>query len=381
MHVRSLINVAVFSLGSVAVAQAQEATAEENAAPTFGPGLQLSVKLESSVATALSQPQSGMTDAGFRQAVKLLFGISRYVAVGPSVAFTMLPAVATGDSGTSWAFGATGRVERPRDVPGRGFSAASPWLDADLHYVRTGPLHRPGFDTAVGVAVPLDERRKFWFGPFVRYSQILQGNRADYDNRDAKILSIGLSLEVGSGLARKPRTAIVAQEEATTPAEVTLPPTDRDGDTVIDPDDNCPDVAGVVTNAGCPVYEKVVVKPDKLELKEKIVFKWDSASLEDASYPLLDDVVKALKDNPGFKVQVEGHASSDGNYDYNQALSERRATAVLDYLIAHGVAADRVVSKGFGSDTPSGANTTVAGRESNRRVEFIVSFIIVEKAN
>lgn len=379
MHVRSLIT--VFYFGSVALAQAQEAISSDSVAPTYGPGLQLSVKLEPSVATALSQPQSEMTDAGFRQAVKLLFGVSRYVAIGPSVAFTMLPAVATGDSGTSWAFGATGRVERPRDAPGGKFSAASPWLDADLHYIRTGPLHRPGFDAAIGVAVPLDENRKYWFGPFVRYSQIMQGDRTGYDNRDAKILSIGLSLEVGRGLARKPRTTVVAQEEATTPVDVPVPPSDRDGDAVIDADDNCPDVAGVVTNAGCPVYEKVVIKPDKLELKEKIVFKWDSATLEDASYPLLDDVVKALKDNPGFKVQVEGHASSDGNYDYNQALSERRATAVLDYLISHGVATDRVVSKGFGSNTPSGANTTVAGRESNRRVEFIVSFIIVEKAN
>lgn len=381
MHVRTLIPVAVFSFGTVAVAQAQEATAEEDAAPSFGPGLQLSIKVEPGVAAALTDPQSAMTEAGFRQAVKVLFGVSRYFAVGPSVAFTMLPTAATGDSGTSWGFGATARVERPRDVPGGRMSAASPWADADLHYVRTGPLNRPGFDAAVGVAFPLDESRKYWFGPFARYSQIMQGDRAGYDNRDAKILSIGLSLEVGPALSRKHREPVVAQEEVSTPAAVVPPaPSDRDGDTVADADDNCPDVAGIVSNGGCPVYEKVIVKPDKLELEEKIAFKWNSANLEDASYPLLDEVAKALKDNPGFKVQVEGHASSDGNYDYNQTLSERRAQAVLDYLTAHGVAADRVVSKGFGSDEPNSTNTTVAGRESNRRVEFIVSFIIVEKA-
>jgi outer membrane protein OmpA-like peptidoglycan-associated protein len=182
-------------------------------------------------------------------------------------------------------------------------------------------------------------------------------------------------------LSRKHREPVVAREEVSTPvAVVPPPPSDRDGDTVVDADDNCPDVAGIVSNGGCPVYEKVIVKPDKLELEEKIAFKWNSANLEDASYPLLDEVAKALKDNPGFKVQVEGHASSDGNYDYNQTLSERRAQAVLDYLTTHGVAADRVVSKGFGSDEPNSTNTTVAGRESNRRVEFIVSFIIVEKA-
>jgi outer membrane protein OmpA-like peptidoglycan-associated protein len=384
MYFRSLIPAAIFCLGTAGLARAQEATDEEHAAPTFGGGLQLSLKIEPGIATALTAPQSKMTDTGFRQAVKVLFGISRYVAVGPSVAFTTLPAASPGDSGRSWAFGATGRIERPRDVPGGRFGAISPWVDADLQYVRTGPLNRLGFDGAIGVALPLDEDRKFWLGPFVRYSQIMQGERAGYDNRDAKIISVGLSLEVGGGLSRKQAMPVARQEEVIAPpAEVvtTAPPRDRDGDTVADTDDNCPDVAGLIANAGCPAYEKVIVKPDKLELKEKIAFKWDSANLEDASFPLLDEVAKALNDNPGFKVQVEGHASSDGNYDYNQTLSERRAQAVLDYLIAHGVAADRVASKGFGSNTPSGTNTTVAGRESNRRVEFIVSFIIVEKAN
>lgn len=383
MYVRTLIPVAAFYFGSIALAHAQEATAEDDGAPTFGSGLHLSLKIEPGVAAALSEPQSGMTEAGFRQAVKVLFSVSRFVAVGPSAAFTTLPAVAGGDSGTSWGFGATGRIERPRDTTGQRFSAASPWIDADLHYVRTGPLNRPGFDAAVGVAVPLDVDRKYWFGPFARYSQILQGDRDGYDNRDAKILSIGLSLEVGAGLWHRRLAPVVAQEEVSTPtavAAVADPPADRDRDTVVDSADNCPDVAGPVTNAGCPVYAKVIVKPDKLELKEKIAFKWDSANLEDASLPLLDEVAQALKDNVGFKVQVEGHASSDGNYDHNQTLSERRAQAVLDYLTAHGVAASRVVSKGFGSDEPNSTNTTAAGRESNRRVEFIVSFIIVEKA-
>ena len=381
MHVRHLIPIAAFCVGSVAVAHAEETTIDEEA-PTFGPAPQVSIKVEPGVAGAVSDPQSGMTEMGFRQAVKVLFGVSPYLAVGPSAAFTTLPADGPGDSATSWAFGGTVRVERPRDAMGGRFRAASPWIDADLHYVRTGPLNRMGFDAAVGVAVPIDDDRKFWFGPFARYSQIVQGDRAGFDNRDAKILSIGLSLEVGAGLIHH-RRASVAQVEEAPPAVVVAQPEprpDRDRDTVADADDNCPDVAGPASNAGCPVYAKVIIKPDKLELKEKIAFKWDSATLEDASFPLLDEVAQALKDNVRFKVQVDGHASSDGDDDHNQTLSERRAQAVVDYLIAHGVAADRVLAKGFGSTEPSSTNTTVAGRESNRRVEFIVSFIIVEKA-
>lgn len=382
MYVRTLISIAAVYVGSVSVAQAQEATADETAAPTYGPGPQFSIKIEPGVAAALTQPQSGMTETGFRQAVKVLFGLSRYFAVGPSASFTTLPAVADVDSGRSWAFGATARVERPRDAPGGRFSAASPWVDADLDYVRTGPLNRMGLNAAVGVAVPLDDDRKFWLGPFVRYSQITQGDRAGYDNRDAKILTIGLSLEVGAGLVHARPAAAVTQEQGPAPvvAAAPLPASDRDGDTVPDADDNCPDVVGVVSNAGCPVYDKVIVTPDKLQLKEKIAFKWDSDKLEDASFPLLDEVAQALKDNARFKVQIEGNASSEGSYDHNQALSERRAQAVLDYLTAHGVAASRLISKGFGSSVPNSTNTTAAGRESNRRVEFVVSFIIVEKA-
>lgn len=370
-------------LGFATPALAQPTETETgNTAPSSG--LQFSVKLEPGLAVALSEPQSDKTEPGFRQTIKALFGVSRHFAIGPSAAFTTLPSTPMNTGGTAWAFGATARFERPRDNDGASrLSAASPWVDVDLQYVRTGVLNRPGFDAAVGLAIPLGDERIYWLGPFVRYSQILQGDRAGFDNRDAKIISVGLSLEIGT--ARKPRAAAapVYEEERRVeePVAVVEPIADRDQDTVRDSEDNCPDVAGPVSNAGCPVYQKVVVKPDKLELKEKIAFKWSSAILEPESYPLLDEVAQALKDNRGFKVQVEGHASSDGDTDYNQTLSEQRASAVLDYLIKNGVASDRIISKGFGSTTPTQTNTTAAGRDANRRVEFVVSFIIVEKAN
>jgi OOP family OmpA-OmpF porin len=89
-------------------------------------------------------------------------------------------------------------------------------------------------------------------------------------------------------------------------------------------------------------------------------------------------VVRALRDNPGFRVQVDGHASSEGSDAYNQTLSEQRADAVLGYLVAHGVASERVVAKGFSSSMPIDTNGTRAGRELNRRVEFVVEFIILK---
>ena len=121
----------------------------------------------------------------------------------------------------------------------------------------------------------------------------------------------------------------------------------------------------------------MVVKRDRLELKEKLYFAWNQATLEEASFPVLDEVVQALKDNTDFRVQVEGHTDSSGADDHNQTLSEKRADAVLDYLVAHGIAKDRLVSKGFSSSVPLDTNNTVEGRENNRRVEFVVNFIIL----
>lgn len=363
-------------------AEAQETVSDTT---TNTPGFQYSLKLEPGLAGALTNPQSDMTEAGFAQTVKLLFGVNRWFEAGPSATFTTLPASPSmTDSGTSWAFGGSARFMRPRDLAvGQGtLRALSPWVDVDLIYVRTGSLNRPGFAAAAGVAVPIDEQRRFWIGPFVRYSQIVQGEREGFDNRDAKILTAGLSLEFGSGLGPKREPVAAVVEEPVAPVEpVVVAASDRDGDGLADDSDNCPDVAGLAENAGCSPYEKVVVKPDKLELKQSIAFERDSAKLDEASYPVLDEVVVALQDNPGFKVQVDGHASSEGSDAHNQTLSEARAQAVLDYLVLRGVAADRLVSKGFSSSQPNQTNLTTAGRESNRRVEFVVSFIIVKEGN
>jgi outer membrane protein OmpA-like peptidoglycan-associated protein len=263
--------------------------------------------------------------------------------------------------------------------------AASPWIDADVLYARTGGLDRMGFAAAVGVAMPIDDNRRFWIGPYVRYSHILQGDRIGFDNRDAKILTAGIGLEFGTGIEGKPRAALVVPAppapDVTAVPPVAIPVSDRDNDGIPDAADNCPDVAGPIENSGCPLYDKLVVQPDRFELKEKIAFAWDSAQLDEASRPVLDDVVQALKDNPGVRVQVDGHASSEGVEAHNQALSERRASAVLDYLVARGIARERLASKGFSSSVPVATNRTAAGREKNRRVEFDVVFVILKEGN
>jgi len=76
---------------------------------------------------------------------------------------------------------------------------------------------------------------------------------------------------------------------------------------------------------------------------------------------------------PDLKLEIEGHTDSIGTDDYNQRLSEKRATTVRDYLVDANVPGDNVVSRGFGKIRPVADNKTAAGRKLNRRVEMIVS--------
>jgi outer membrane protein OmpA-like peptidoglycan-associated protein len=337
------------------------------------------LKVEPGVALPLTDPQSRIFKTGGGETIKALWVVNDLVDVGPSATFVTLPAEASGgEAGTAWTFGGSLRFRRPRNAT-QTFLAISPWADADVLYVRTGERNRAGFAAAAGLSVPIGLARVFWIGPFVRYFQIMQRARPGFDNNDAKILSMGVSLEVGLGVERE--RAVVAATRVRTVETETFSCPDRDQDGVPDNVDRCPDVAGLLDHWGCPAYKKLVIQGDKLQLKEKLYFAWDQAVLQDESFPVLDEVVQALNDNKGFRVQVEGHASSEGTYDHNQTLSEKRAEAVLDYLVAHGIDKGRLFAKGFGSSIPLDTNATIAGRENNRRVEFVVYFTILTEGS
>ena len=361
--------------------------------PFAARAVDLDLKLEPGAAVSLSSPQSDRFQFGGAATIKGLAGFEGgYVNLTAGLTFLGLPAQTGFGStsvGTAWAPGAGLRIQLPRESEHsrllqphsrEAFYGAKPWIDGDVLYVRTGDLNRVGFATAVGLSFPVGEARSFQLGPFVRYLQIFQGNRAGFDNRNANTIIFGLSLETGTRTggtqAIEPEQAPLAMTVATAGPAVRR---DRDGDGVPDDVDDCPDVRGLASNRGCPVYEKIIVRPDKLELKEKIQFAWDDGVIDPISYPALDEVAKALQDNRGFRVAIEGHASSEGADDHNQSLSSRRAEAVLEYIASHGVARDRLLSKGFSSSRPIESNYSESGRVANRRVEFVVHFIILKE--
>jgi OOP family OmpA-OmpF porin len=103
-----------------------------------------------------------------------------------------------------------------------------------------------------------------------------------------------------------------------------------------------------------------------------VLFDTDKATIKPVSYPELDDVVRVFENNPGLSVEVDGHTDSQGSDAHNLGLSQRRAAAVREYIVGHGIAAARLTAKGFGESRPVADNDTAEGRALNRRVELNV---------
>ena len=99
-------------------------------------------------------------------------------------------------------------------------------------------------------------------------------------------------------------------------------------------------------------------------------FELNSDRLTFNARRVLLDVANALKQQAGLDVAVEGHTDSLGSDDYNQKLSQRRANAVIAYLVQQGIDATRLKAVGHGESRPVASNETADGREQNRRVEF-----------
>jgi outer membrane protein OmpA-like peptidoglycan-associated protein len=151
------------------------------------------------------------------------------------------------------------------------------------------------------------------------------------------------------------------------------PDLDNDSDGILDVDDACPDAAGPPENDGCPEGPRVVVEDGRLQILEKIYFDFDSATIQERSYPVLDEVAAAIAAHPELgAIQVEGHTCSLGPFDYNMRLSKRRANAVRRYLVEKaGLDPARLSSRGFGESEPLIPNATTEEELSqNRRVEF-----------
>jgi len=109
-----------------------------------------------------------------------------------------------------------------------------------------------------------------------------------------------------------------------------------------------------------------------LNMPSDVTFAVNQADIQSRFYPALDTVARTLNDYPQTLVDVVGHADATGPDDYNQSLSERRASSVASYLVSRGVLRDRLFVAGRGESQPIASNDTEEGRARNRRVEVVV---------
>jgi outer membrane protein OmpA-like peptidoglycan-associated protein len=108
-----------------------------------------------------------------------------------------------------------------------------------------------------------------------------------------------------------------------------------------------------------------------IELSADTYFDFDKSTLKPAGKEKIDaEIIPPMKAHPQLHALVEGYTDSIGSDAYNLRLSERRANAVRDYMVAQGIAASRITTKGWGKAKPVADNRTKEGRAKNRRVEI-----------
>jgi OOP family OmpA-OmpF porin len=156
--------------------------------------------------------------------------------------------------------------------------------------------------------------------------------------------SVGIVLLLAACQPKQPETAAPV---AATPASKPAPPP------------ACPDVpTGTrVGPMGCPC-----------EMTVQLQFKSDSAELTDEDKARLDKAAETLQRLHWISGTIEGYTDATGKVDYNQKLSEQRATTVRDYLLSKGVGDERMTVVGYGETKPIADNATEEGRVQNRRV-------------
>jgi outer membrane protein OmpA-like peptidoglycan-associated protein len=118
---------------------------------------------------------------------------------------------------------------------------------------------------------------------------------------------------------------------------------------------------------------KIRVVGERINFYDKVRFESKLAVIKPESHRLLDSIAAVIKERPNLRrIRICGHTDNLGHRADNLRLSQARAEAVRQYLIGAGVAPGRLVAIGYGDHRPITSNRTQAGREKNRRVEFII---------
>ena len=272
------------------------------------------------------------------------------------------------------------------------------WIDGNAGIVFTGDDRAFGFDAGVGFEFQIGH--VVGLGPYVRVHDVV-GDGTVNGGDHALFLSAGASLTL--------RIPEVASHPDPSPP-VSLPPSDRDHDGVLDADDVCPDVPRIPypdparNGCGLPDDDRdgVPEPPDacpgvpgvpsldphrngcpnmnlrmeggRIRILEQVNFATDRDVIEPQSFPVLAAVADVMRAALHVRrISIDGHTDDRASTRHNLLLSQRRARAVMAWLVAHGIDASRLEAHGYGQMRPIAPNRSAAGRARNRRVEFLIT--------
>jgi outer membrane protein OmpA-like peptidoglycan-associated protein len=256
------------------------------------------------------------------------------------------------------------------------------WLEA-----AGGPGLAEGDVRAVlspGLGYVFDVGAGFGVGPVGRYIHVFEGSTR-FAGEDAQMLTAGLELMFLD--ARKPSAGEPEEPKGREfqppppplqPAARVEPATDSDRDGLMDANDKCPNQPetqnGINDHDGCPDKDLEFID-DRLVLDERVLFPYDSFTLEPAGEQKLDVIADLYKRTGGEwkKLEIKGYADARGPQQYNYDLSRRRAKAVKRYLSSLDVPDEMLDIEAYGELDPTvPAAETEAEHSKNRRVEFVI---------
>jgi outer membrane protein OmpA-like peptidoglycan-associated protein len=228
-----------------------------------------------------------------------------------------------------------------------------PYLSFDAGACLTGTLVRPWYGATVGV----DWRVREWMtlGPVAGFDQVIQWNKRNYST-DA------IYYWVGIGMAYDPVTPHPA------PIKKLPPP--------VSPPEPAPEPPATPSDdreLKALIERTIEPSTSRLELLAPVLFATDSDQIEPIGVAMLYEVAHALRTRRDIRLlEVQGYADARGSEEHNQALSQRRAQRVRDWLIAHGVEPERLVVAAHGATLPVEEGSGDDAYEQNRRVIFRV---------